>query len=627
MTARLSHRGPDAQGHSTPVPGVGLGHARLKVIDLSPAANQPMADPAGRTWLVYNGEIYNYRSLRGELEGAGRRFVTRSDTEVILHAYEEWGDAALERLDGMFAIALVDTGRRRLLLARDRTGKKPLFYYRDARRWVFGSEIKAILAHPDVPSIVNEAAIPGYLVYGYSPSPETFYRGIRSVPPASLLALDWAGGGVAERRYWRLRIPERPSRVPRAQAIAELRERLTGAVRKRLIADVPLGAFLSGGVDSSIVVGLMSREMQEPVHTFSIGFRNAAEFDETPHARVIADRFRTRHTEFMVEPNAFGLLERLVHHHDQPFGDASAIPTFLLCGLAREHVTVALNGDGGDECFAGYRRFAAAALSAWLPAWANTGIDRVLGHDRLRVLRRFRPLGELARFARAARRPWDERLMRWIAYWPDPCSILHPGWRGKIIEADWLSATSRWLEEVRGASPLAQALYVNFHEYLPGDLHVKMDRCSMAHGLETRSPFLDTGVIEYAMSLPDRLKLRGMTTKAVLKDAFADLLPPSIRRRAKQGFGVPLDAWFRRELKEAVSDLLLARDARVNRYLDPAAVRAAWSAHQSGERSLGLQLWNLATLEVWLRMPSGGGWTGRASPADTGVVRRAEVRG
>ena len=622
MTRRLSHRGPDALGIARPIPGVGLGHARLKVIDLTESANQPMASRDGMTWIVYNGEVYNYRSLRGELEGSGRQFVSQSDTEVILQAYERWGEACVERLDGMFAFAIVDGRRRRLVLARDRTGKKPLFYYRDARRWVFASEIKALLLHPAVPCDVQEEVLPLYLTYGYVPAPDTFYAHIVSLPPASVLSVDWPQGGERLHRYWRLPLPSPSRRLSRAEAIQGLRERLTAAVRKRLIADVPLGAFLSGGIDSSIVVGLMSRLMREPVHTFSIGFRADRTFDETSYARLMAERAQTRHTEFVVEPNAFELIERLVYHHDQPFGDASAIPTMLLCGLAKEHVTVALNGDGGDECLAGYYRFVAAVASAHLPQWVSRGMAWALAALPARPLRRVRALGALARFFEAARRPWDERLMRWISYFPEPSLLLRPDWCRGIGVRDRLQPVTRWLEGARDASPLSQALLFNFSEYLPGDLHVKMDRCSMAHGLETRSPFLDTDVIEYAMGLPDALKLRGLQTKVVLKEAFSDLLPPRIRRRSKQGFGVPLDAWFRTELREAMSDLLVTPGACVNRYLDPRAVQRLWSAHLRGERQLGLQLWNLATLEVWLRMTARGVWTDTTRQPDLTVVPR-----
>jgi asparagine synthase (glutamine-hydrolysing) len=373
------------------------------------------------------------------------------------------------------------------------------------------------------------------------------------------------------------------------------------AVRKRLVSDVPLGAFLSGGVDSTIVVGLMSRLMDRPVHTFSIGFRGADDFDETPFARLAATRFHSHHTEFLVEPKAFQLLERLVYHHDQPFGDASAIPTFLLCQLAKAHVTVALNGDGGDESFAGYRRFQAAVLSSHLPSWATAAAVGVLSRLPTAIRRQPR-MREALRFCEAARLPWDQRLARWISYHWLPTDLLRPEVRDGVPADAWLLPVRRHLADVTGLSPLRQAMAFNFHEYLPNDLNVKMDRCSMAHGLETRSPFLDTAVIEFAAWLPDRMKLRGLDTKVILKEAFSDLLPEAIRHRRKQGFGVPLDRWFHTELREAVGELLLAPDARLSAYLDRAAIERLWQGHLEGTSSVGLQLWSLLTLEVWLRM-------------------------
>ncbi len=619
MAGRLRHRGPDALGIARPEIWSGLGHTRLKVIDLSEMANQPMASQDGRVWIVYNGEIYNYRALRSALQGYGRRFVSASDTEVILQAYEQWGEDCVVRLEGMFAFAIFDGRRRRMVLARDRTGKKPLFYYRDQERLVFASEIKALLVHPSVPCEFQERILPRYLAYGYVPPPETFYTNIRSLPPASLMVVDLPDGRERQQTYWQLPLLEQPLRVSRRETIRGLRERLTEAVRKRLVSDVPLGAFLSGGIDSTIVVGLMSRLTGQPIHTFSIGFRGDPRYDETPYARLVAQQFQTRHTEFMVQPKAFELLERLVYHHDQPFGDASAIPTFLLCALTKEHVTVALNGDGGDECFAGYRRFQAAAASARLPRWLSGALAKCLA-TLPPTAQRHRRIGEMLRFLSAAQRPWDERLVRWISYFPEPARLLRPEIRARVADDDWLAPARLWLSQAHRSSPLTQALYFNFQEYLPNDLHVKMDRCSMAHGLETRSPFLDTEVIEYAARLPDALKLRGMTTKWILKEAFADLLSPAIRRRAKQGFGVPLDAWFRTDLRDAVSELLLSPGARLAAYLEPQAIRDVWQAHLRGDRNMGLPLWNLLTLEIWLRMCARHVWTS-PSPEPVAVVQ------
>ena len=600
MTDRLAHRGPDAFGVAHPLPWIGLGHRRLKVIDLSEAANQPMVNAAKTVWIVYNGEIYNYRALRQELEGHGHQFVSRSDTEVILRAYEQWGEDCVTRLDGMFAFGIVDVRQRRLLLARDRTGKKPLFYSHDSTRLAFASEIKALLAYPAMACEIRPDALPMYLTYGYVPAPETWYEGIRQLIPGSWLLVDLSSGQQQVRRYWRLPVPSQPLRVSPREAAATVRQLLTEAVRKRLESDVPLGVFLSGGIDSSIVVGLMSQLMREPVHSFSIGFRGDPRYDETSYARLVAQRFHTRHTEFVVKPDAFQLLERLVSHHDQPFGDASAIPTFLLCALAKEHVTVALNGDGGDECFAGYRRFQAAVASAQIPSAVSRFARRAIG--LVPAARRGRRVGELIRFCEAAELPWEQRLVRWVSYVSNPADLLRPEWRRQLDPQTLLQPVRQALAPVAAASPLTQALAFNFEEYLPNDLHVKMDRCSMAHGLETRSPFLDTALIEYVAGLPDHLKLRGWSTKVVLKAACADLLPPAIARRGKWGFGVPLDAWFRAELRQPLQDMLLAPSARLAMYLEPQAIRHLVEAHLSGSRNLGLSLWMLLTLETWLRM-------------------------
>ncbi len=607
MTNRLAHRGPDERGIAFPTSWVGLGHSRLKVIDLTDAARQPMASQDSFTWIVYNGELYNYRSLRTELESHGRRFLSQSDTEVILQAYEQWPADCVERFDGMFAFAIVDCPRQKLLLARDRTGKKPLFYSSDQNRWAFASEIKALLVHPEIPCQFRESVLPFYLAYGYVPTPNTFYTHIQSLAPASVLTVELLSGKAAIRRYWRLNIPTRTAVGSRQQTIRTLRQHLTEAVRKRLVSDVPLGGFLSGGIDSSIIVGLMSRLIPEAVHTFTIGFGGDPRYDETAYARLVAERFHTKHTEFIVQPKAFNWIERLVYHHDQPFGDASAIPTFFLCALAKEHVTVALNGDGGDEVFAGYRRFIAASISQRLPHWLVEGMAGILNQAHVQRWSQRCWLGELQRFLDAARKPWDERLARWVSYFPNPIGLLRPEWRN-LGEESWLAPVRRWLSEVPMASALSQSLYVNFHEYLPNDLHVKMDRCSMAHGLETRSPFLDIALIEFAASLPDSYKLRGMRTKVLLKEAFADLLPPRIQRRGKWGFGVPLDAWFRTELRPAVFEVLLNPKARWRSYLDSQAVEQLCRAHLQKECNRGLQLWNLATLEIWLQMTARGVW-------------------
>jgi asparagine synthase (glutamine-hydrolysing) len=609
MAEALHHRGPEAtRVFLSPVPGatavagaaVGLGHTRLKIIDLSDAANHPLANEDGTVRAMLNGEIYNFLELRDELKAAGHQFRTEGDTEVIVHLYEEMGERCVERLDGMFAFAVWDEPRRRLFLARDRTGKKPVFYHRSPSFFAFGSEIKALLAHGRIPADVSLRAVPSLFLYGYVPNPATLYDGIAQVPPGHSLTVE-SGGEMRLRRYWDWTFPERAVEIGAREAARGLRELLTAAVSRRLIADVPLGAFLSGGLDSSIVVAIMAGLTGQPVKTFSIGFAGDSSFDETRYAKLVAQRYGTAHTEFIVEPKAFDLLERLVHVYDGPFGDSSGIPTYILSELTRRHVTVALNGDGGDELFAGYLRFAGGVLAARVPrvvfrlGRAATAWLPPVGGPR-------HPLRRAARFVRDADMTWLERFSSWISFFHrDLQDLVLPSVLPDPGRFDRLAYFRPYLEAVRGRSPLSQLLYLNAMTYLPDDLHVKMDRASMAHALETRSPFLDRALMEYVAALPDRFKLRGRTTKWLLREAFRDVLPGEILTRRKMGFGVPLATWFRGELREPLQSLLLEPTARLRQYLDHEHVRRLVAAHLSGRENVEHQLWLLLTFEVWLR--------------------------
>ena len=607
MRDRLVHRGPDDQGvYVSPAATVGLGFRRLRIIDLSPAANQPMTNEDGTVRVVFNGEIYNFRELRATLEARGHRFCTHADTEVIVHLYEERGAGFVDEIDGMFAIAVWDERHGRLVLARDRAGKKPLFYHKDARRLVFGSEIKALFAHPDVPIAIDSAAVPAYFQHGYVPHPSTFYRGVAQVEPASVMTIE-ADGRVAGRRYWQLDFPDAGTapRVDAAEARERVRALVTAAVKRRLMSDVPLGAFLSAGIDSTIVVGVMSRLMTERVKTFTIGFEGAgdiAAYDETAGARLVADRFNTDHTEFRVKPSAVQLIDRLIWHHDGAFGDSSAIPTYLVSELTRPHVTVVLTGDGGDELFAGYLRFRAALAADRLPRASATLLSAVL--RRLPAAPNERHLlARARRFARFMHLPRVERAARWNSVFPDDLPLLlHPD---VLRSAGLLDATAPLrpgLEARRRLSPLAQLLAANFVSYLPDDLLVKTDRCTMSRSLEARAPLLDTALMEYAASLPDAFKLSGGRTKAILRDAFADLVPPQIDRRPKTGFGVPLDAWFRGELREFVRDILLGPSAASRPYVRHDRMHQLVDDHQAGRGNHGHQLWALVCFERWLQL-------------------------
>ncbi|MBC7250915.1 MAG: asparagine synthase (glutamine-hydrolyzing) [Anaerolineae bacterium] len=606
MAGTLAHRGPDGRGVFVNGP-CGLGHTRLAVIDLSPAAAQPMANEDGSLHIVFNGEIYNYRALREQVAAQGHALHSHSDTEVILHLYEDEGLHGVERLRGMFAFALWDSPRQRLFLARDRVGKKPLYYYQDDRRFVFGSEIKALLAHPQVPRRLNTAALPYYLVHGYVPAPETMFAGVKQLLPGHVLIVE--SGSVRTVPYWHWPLGEMGETGERGELGEEgwaerVLDALRDAVRARLIADVPLGAFLSGGLDSSLIVALMSQLMDEPVKTFAIGFSGEPSFNELEYARQVAQRFATDHHEFVVQPDAVDLLPALVRHYDEPFADSSAIPTYLVARLTRQHVTVALTGDGGDELFAGYERFAAARLSAnyrRLPGF----LRRVVGG----VVRRLPESTAYRGFARRARRfvdatdmPLAGRYLSWVGLFSgDMCRELLSSWGDSPADevlADYQARFERAAE--RGL--VNQLLYVNATTYLPGDLLVKTDRMTMAHALEARCPFLDQELIELVAAIPPALKLRGMTTKYILKRAAEKLLPREIVHRPKHGFGVPVGRWFRQELSDYVRDVLLSPRARQRGYFDPVVVARLIEEHQRGRRDWGHQLWTLLTFEMWHRI-------------------------
>ena len=605
MTAALPHRGPDhGAGFRSEDGALGFGFRRLSIIDLRAAANQPIGNEDGSVQLGFNGEIYNYKDLRPGLLNNGHQFRSNSDSEVIVHLYEERGDRAIDQLDGMFALAIWDARRKTVTLARDRAGKKPLYVYEDRGRILFASEIKAILAHPGVNLEIDESAIPLYFVHGFVPHPRTLYKGVRCIEPGTVEVIG-ADGTIAPRRYWQLTFPKvadgpRPPRS-RAETARDVRDLVTAAVERRLMSDVPLGAFLSGGLDSTIIVGVMSRLLKEPVRTFSIGFEGDEAFDETAVARHTARRFGTRHTEFRVKPSAVDLLDTLIYHHDGPFGDSSAIPTYLVSRLTREHVTVALTGDGGDEVFAGYLRFGAALAAEHLPGPAASAAGAALAllpsPPNERGL-----LARAKRFVRFAQAPLLDRLTAWAGvFYDDVERLLSPELLGRVGTVD-RHAHLHNLGGVQGASPLSRLLAANFHSYLHDDLLVKADRMSMANSLEARAPFLDRALIEYVAALPDDYKLRGGTTKVILREAFADVVPEEVKRGGKKGFGVPIDAWFRGELREYLRDTLLAPAARARAYLSQDYVRTLVEDHAAGRANHGHRLWTLLTFERWLTL-------------------------
>jgi asparagine synthase (glutamine-hydrolysing) len=598
MAASLAHRGPDAEGYfrdDAASLSVGLAHRRLSVIDLSREADHPIANEDGSVQVAFNGEIYNYRALRATLTGR-HSFRSTGDTEVIAHLYEDHGVDAIGLLDGMFALALWDGSRRRLVLARDAFGKKPLYYWSDERRFVFGSEIKALLA-AGVPAEMDDSGLAEYLGFGYVPTPRTMYRGIRKLPPASTLIVDAAGVHGPE-AYWDLRFPKHgeQARVSEQEARDRVRELLTAAIRKRLISDVPLGVLLSGGVDSSVVAALMAQLTNSAVKTFCVGFEGHSFYDERAHAQRVARHIGTEHHSASVEPHAADLIETLLHHHDEPFGDSSALPTYLVAQEARQHVTVVLNGDGGDETFAGYDRFWAVLLAERIPA----PIRQLLGgvaHFLPQGSSHYSRLRRLKRFCGKVALPFADRVFAWTSFFDLPAiQALDPAAQRENVLSSFLAA----FEKTQDSSVLSRLLYLNARTYLLDDLLPKMDRMTMAHGLEARSPFLDRPLMEYVATLPDSFKRQGSQGKVILKQIARDLLPAEIISRPKHGFGLPIGDWFRGELRPMLEDSLLAQP-RLGRRLRPEAVRVLVTDHVEGRADHGLALWLLLTLELWMR--------------------------
>ena len=598
VSRSLAHRGPDAEGRWTDGECTML-HRRLKIIDLSEAAAQPMTNDDGSVVVAFNGEIYNHHALRSELEGRGQVFRSRSDTEAIVRGYEAWGDSVVERLDGMFAFALWDRRRHRLLVARDRTGKKPLFYSHVTGAFRCASTIEGLRAS-GVRTGVDVEQLPTYLAYGFVAPPATLHRNAYQLPPACRLIVERNRAPQVE-RYWTVQFGERQTADSFRQASARVRALVTEAVQRRLESDVPLGAFLSGGIDSTIVVGLMSRALGR-VRTFSIGFSGDDRYDETAYARIASRAFGTDHTEFTLQPSSFDLVEGLVRHHDGPFGDSSAIPTYVVAGLTRQQVTVALTGDGGDELFCGYTRFLAAEAAERIPAAVRATAARFAALLPQSHTNSERSLPARAhRFLSASALSLADRIAAWNTFF-EPRAILREDVRRMLGAA--VDAPLAWQRAVfasaRGRTVMSRLLQHNFVTYLPLDLLVKADRSSMAHGLEARSPFLDTALVEYAATLPPRYLRRGTDTKVILKHAFADLLPNEIRTRGKMGFGVPLGAWFRSSLRSYLRDHL-GDGARLYAFIDRRAVVRLLDEHEQRQRDHGQRLWALLTLEIWLR--------------------------
>ncbi len=597
MCDAIHHRGPDSEGtfigHQ-----VALGARRLSIIDLT-TGDQPVRSADGQITIVFNGEIYNFQDVRAELERMGHQFHTQGDTEVVVQSYLAWGEDFLDRLNGMFALALWDEPRQRLVLARDRLGKKPLLIVQEADTLVFGSEFRAVLQHPLVHREIDPQAIDDYLTLGYVPSPRTGFRQIRKLPPGHMLV--WERGEARIRQYWSLEFEPKLA-ITEGEAIDQFDALFEDAVRLRLISDVPLGAFLSGGIDSASVVAAMAEAGHDRVKTFSIGFRDAA-YNELPLARLVAQRYGTEHHEFIVDPSATEMLPRLVQHYGEPYADSSALPTFELARVTRQFVTVALNGDGGDEMFGGYDRYRALIL-------AQATRQRIpLPNDAYRRASELFPAaagqrtipGRARRFLGGVAAPPGEQYARWMGILPaDEKGACYSDWfKSTVVEN---RADERLSNPFRNPGTLNVAdvaMKLDVASYLPDDLLVKVDIATMANSLEGRSPFLDYRIAEFAARLPLDLKIRGGRSKYLLKRAMERRIPLAILNRKKSGFGVPLARWFRGELRPMTQEVLLSDRAIARGYFQPDAIHRMVDEHVEGRADYAPRLWALLILELW----------------------------
>jgi asparagine synthase (glutamine-hydrolysing) len=595
MTVALEHRGPDFGGLFSDADCV-LGHRRLSIIDRSPEANQPMQNEDGSIWLVVNGEIYNFMELRKELEAKGHKFRSRSDSEVIIHLYEEMGTDFVGKLRGMFAIALWDKKNKTLILARDRFGKKPLFYWRSSRGIAFASEVQALVASRLFEPEADIEAIVEYLTLQYVPAPKSAFLGVRKIEPGTIVVCD-ANGKIKNTKYYEVRVTGDLSMS--VEDIARLvRSKVEEAVRIRLYADVPLGAFLSGGIDSSIVVGCMAHASGNKVQTFSIGFP-AKDQSELDYARIVARHFDTDHHEMIVEPNMVAIVDRIVHHYGEPYADTSAVPTWYLSQFTKSHVTVALSGDAGDEGFGGYRRYLYMLIASRLKAVSGKALPAIAhilqrlpfaGLEPVRTYGQDLLKDEMTRYLGLIGHLVHPMLMRLFS--PDmKARFLNDAVHKKFVQL-WNGCASSDL--------LDRLMEIDLKTYLPDDILVKVDIASMAHALEVRCPLLDHEVIEIASRIPSSLKRTLFDGKVVLKKAFADMLPQAILRRGKKGFSLPIDRWMREDLFEMARDTLTDATFKQRGLFDADAISRLLLALKGG-KPLGLQVWNLMMLELWFR--------------------------
>src|SRR5580693_3334111 len=596
MCQSIVHRGPDDEGLFVK-DGTGLGMRRLSIIDVA-GGHQPVFNEDKSIWIVYNGETYNFPELRPELESRGHRFSTHSDTEVIVHLYEEMGAECVQKLRGMFAFALYDQREKRLLLARDRFGKKPLHYALDGGRLYFGSEIKAILAVAPELAKVNQEALLQYMYFGYIPDPATAFTPIQKLPPGHLL--EFEKGQIRLRKYWDL--PRYSTHQPRSEeeCLEELEWRLAEAVRLRLISEVPLGALLSGGTDSSTVVALMARASSSPVKTFTIGFKHD-DFNESHYARIVAQRFGTDHHELILEPNVVETVETLTRSLEEPFGDSSMLPTYYVSCMARQHVTVALAGDGGDEVFAGYERYRIHLNDRsyrWIPQWAGR-FYREQAHQRLPNKMQGRG------FTYNVSLPWRERYVDGLSFVPAferDAPLLSDDFRQILRRGDDpQNVLLRYFANAPARDPVSELLYVDTKTYLAGDILTKVDRMSMLNSLEVRAPMLDHKFVEWVTGLPPEWKLRGSSQKYILRKLAERVgVPEAALHRPKQGFALPLVHWMRNELKDVLMILLEPRTLQRG-YFEADGIRKLMNDHLYGGKIFTGRIWRLLMFELWHR--------------------------
>lgn len=601
MCQVIQHRGPDDEGIYVNK-NVGIGMRRLSIIDLS-GGHQPISNEDKSVWIVFNGEIYNYKNIRNELIQKGHQFTTNSDTETILHAYEEYGETCPEKLNGMFGFAIWDGRNNRLFLARDRIGIKPLYYYLDSNRLVFGSELKSILQVKDIPRQVNPKALDNFLTFEYVPAPLSIFQGIKKLEPGHTLM--WDNGKTTIRKYWNLEYREK--KTSEAQICEELEALLQDAVNIRLMSEVPLGAFLSGGIDSSTIVGLMSRELTQPVKTFSIGFEDST-YNELKYARIIAQKFNTEHHEFTIQPNAVDLTEKLVKNIvDEPFGDFSLFPTYLVSKMARDYVTVTLSGDGGDELFGGYDTYIAERMGRIYQAIPKPlrkyVIEAVLAKipptDKKKGL-----INRAKRFVEGARLPVDLQHTRWMIFLSgqEKKLLYNQNYAAHLQSEDEYDFIRNYFRMSTATERLDQQQYVDIKSYMVDDILVKVDRMSMATSLEARVPFLDHRVVEFTTTIPSRLKLAGMShqkTKYILKKSMEKILPREIIYRGKEGFSIPIKNWLKTDLKPMMLDVLSPEMIKSQGFFNPEYVGRLIDEHMKNTENHSHRLWALMMFGIW----------------------------